>query len=113
MVIEAALESVEYPRISTLQKSPGSRLGLIKTRDMRRYEEMEIKQGRIAMLATLHVIVTEAGIRRPSPTNHPDWANRQQTFSIQKAASPRQTLTPPPPRGHHLDSSSWRELGVC
>jgi hypothetical protein len=40
-------------------------LGLIKTRDMRRYEEMEIKQGRIAMLATLHVIVTEAGIRWP------------------------------------------------
>jgi len=40
-------------------------LGLIKTRDMRRYEEMEIKQGRIAMLATVHVIVTEAGIRWP------------------------------------------------
>ena len=30
-------------------------LGLITTRDMRRYEEMEIKQGRIAMLATIHV----------------------------------------------------------
>jgi len=40
-------------------------LGLITTRDMRRYEEMEIKQGRIAMLATIHVIVTEAGIRWP------------------------------------------------
>merc|ERR1719473_1250778 len=40
-------------------------LGLITTRDMRRYEEMEIKQGRIAMLATIHVIVTEAGFRWP------------------------------------------------
>jgi len=40
-------------------------LGLITTRDMRRYEEMEIKQGRIAMLATIHVIVTEAGLRWP------------------------------------------------
>jgi len=40
-------------------------LGLINKRDMRRYEEMEIKQGRIAMLATIHVIVTEAGIRWP------------------------------------------------
>jgi light-harvesting complex I chlorophyll a/b binding protein 1 len=31
----------------------------------RRYTEMEIKHGRIAMLATLGVIVTEAGIRFP------------------------------------------------
>ena len=59
---------------------PGNRLGLIKTRDMRRYEEMEIKQGRIAMLATLHVIVTEAGIRRPAPGNHPDSGNPKQTL---------------------------------
>jgi len=40
-------------------------LGLIGTKDMRRFEEMEIKHGRIAMAATLHVIVTEAGIRFP------------------------------------------------
>ena len=40
-------------------------LGLIETKDMRRFEEMEIKHGRIAMAATLHVIVTEAGIRFP------------------------------------------------
>jgi len=31
----------------------------------RRFQEMEIKHGRIAMAATLHVILTEAGIRWP------------------------------------------------
>jgi len=38
-------------------------LGLIETRDMRRYEIMEIKHGRAAMLAFLHVIHIEAGVR--------------------------------------------------
>merc|ERR1719284_51919 len=38
-------------------------LGLIETRDMRRYEIMEIKHGRAAMLGFLHVIHTEAGVR--------------------------------------------------
>jgi len=41
-------EPVEYPR-----------------RSYRRYVELEIKHGRIAMLATLGVITTEAGIRFP------------------------------------------------
>merc|ERR550514_2039381 len=40
-------------------------LGLIETRDMRRYEVMEIKHGRAAMLAFLHVIHVEAGVRFP------------------------------------------------
>merc|ERR1712087_494026 len=40
-------------------------LGLIETRDMRRYEIMEIKHGRAAMLGFLHVIAIEAGIRVP------------------------------------------------
>ena len=40
-------------------------LGLIETRDMRRYEIMEIKQGRAAMLGFLHIIAIEAGIRVP------------------------------------------------
>merc|ERR1719440_1554139 len=38
-------------------------LGLIETRDMRRYEVMEIKHGRAAMLGFLHVISIEAGVR--------------------------------------------------
>jgi hypothetical protein len=40
-------------------------LGLIETKDMRRYEVMEIKHGRAAMLAFLHVIHVEAGVRFP------------------------------------------------
>merc|ERR1712137_61115 len=40
-------------------------LGLIETRDMRRYEIMEIKHGRAAMLGFLHVIAIEAGVRVP------------------------------------------------
>merc|ERR1719443_173361 len=40
-------------------------LGLIDTRDMFRYEVMEIKHGRAAMLGFLHVILIEAGIRFP------------------------------------------------
>ena len=46
-------------------------LGLIETRDMRRYEIMEIKHGRAAMLGFIHVILTEGGARFPgylSPT---------------------------------------------
>merc|ERR1719379_1396223 len=46
-------------------------LGLIAKRDMRRYEVMEIKHGRAAMLGFVHVILTEAGARFPgylSPT---------------------------------------------
>jgi hypothetical protein len=40
-------------------------LGLIETKDMRRWEIMEIKHGRAAMLAFLHVIHVEAGVRFP------------------------------------------------
>merc|ERR1711959_603888 len=40
-------------------------LGYIDSRDMRRYEEMEIKHGRAAMFGFTHVIVTEAGLRFP------------------------------------------------
>merc|ERR1719510_925203 len=40
-------------------------LGLIETRNMRRYEIMEIKHGRAAMLGFLHVIAIEAGVRVP------------------------------------------------
>merc|ERR1719213_812324 len=47
-------------------------LGLIGTRDMRRYEVMEIKHGRAAMLAFLNIITLQAGYRFPgniSPSN--------------------------------------------
>merc|ERR1711939_409405 len=40
-------------------------LGLIETRDMRRYEIMEVKHGRAAMLGFLHVLFIEAGVRIP------------------------------------------------
>merc|ERR1712072_60366 len=40
-------------------------LGLIEKRDMRRYEVMEIKHGRAAMLAFTHVIHVESGVRFP------------------------------------------------
>ena len=41
-------------------------LGLIETRDMARYEIMEIKHGRAAMLGFLHVILIEAGAKFPT-----------------------------------------------
>merc|ERR1719443_2210927 len=40
-------------------------LGLIETKDMRRYEIMEIKHGRAAMLGFLHIILIHAGVRLP------------------------------------------------
>ena len=53
-------------------------LGLIETRDMRRYEIMEIKHGRAAMLGFLHVILIHAGVRFPgylSPTQELKFAD--------------------------------------
>jgi hypothetical protein len=46
-------------------------LGLISKKDMRRYEVMEVKHGRAAMLGFLHVVLIQAGARFPgyiSPT---------------------------------------------
>ena len=40
-------------------------LGLISKRDMRRYEIMEIKHGRAAMLGFIHTVLIEAGARWP------------------------------------------------
>ena len=40
-------------------------LGLIAKRDMRRYEIMEIKHGRAAMLGFIHTILIHAGVRFP------------------------------------------------
>merc|ERR1711924_425146 len=41
-------------------------LGLIETRDMARYEIMEIKHGRAAMLGFLHTVLVEAGLKFPT-----------------------------------------------
>ena len=57
-------------------------LGLIQTKDMRRFEEMEIKHGRFAMAATLHVLVTVAGFRFPGYLSPP-------TRKGQRSCSPR------------------------
>jgi len=46
-------------------------LGLISKKDMRRYEVMEVKHGRAAMLGFLHIVLIQAGARFPgyiSPT---------------------------------------------
>merc|ERR1719331_3601001 len=40
-------------------------LGLIEKRDMRRYEIMEIKHGRAAMLGFVHILAIHAGVRLP------------------------------------------------
>jgi len=45
-------------------------LGLIETRDLARYEIMEIKHGRAAMLGFLHVISVEAGAKNPTDECH-------------------------------------------
>ena len=53
-------------------------LGLIETRDMRRYEIMEIKHGRAAMLGFIHVVLIHAGVRFPgylSPTQELKFAD--------------------------------------
>jgi len=53
-------------------------LGLIEKRDMRRYEIMEIKHGRAAMLGFVHVILIHAGVRFPgylSPTQELKFAD--------------------------------------
>ena len=41
-------------------------LGLIDTRDMERYEIMEIKHGRAGMLGFLHVLAIESGLKFPT-----------------------------------------------
>ena len=53
-------------------------LGLIEKRDMRRYEIMEIKHGRAAMLGFIHVVLIHAGVRFPgylSPTQELKFAD--------------------------------------
>merc|ERR1719181_2593279 len=53
-------------------------LGLIEKRDMRRYEIMEIKHGRSAMLGFVHIVLIHAGVRFPgylSPTQELKFAD--------------------------------------
>jgi len=47
-------------------------LGLIESRDMRRYTIMEIKHGRAAMLGFLHVIAIEVSMQKQPIRAHAD-----------------------------------------
>jgi hypothetical protein len=51
-------------------------LGLIETKDMRRFEIMEIKHGRAAMLGFLHVVLIHAGVRLPGYLSFVNGAQR-------------------------------------
>jgi len=63
-------------------------LGLIESKDMRRFEIMEIKHGRAAMLGFLHVVLTHAGVRLPG------------YLSIVQGAHPPKPLLFRPPSAH-------------
>merc|ERR1719183_2407255 len=70
-------------------------LGLIDSRDMGRYQTMEIKHGRAAMLGFLHVVVVEAGIKIPTEGwLQTRWrATRAPTRSRTSARRPAATTT--------------------
>ena len=52
-------------------------LGLIESRNMARYEIMEIKHGRAAMLGFLHVIAVEAGAKIPTEECLPEFVSME------------------------------------
>merc|ERR1740130_1685408 len=81
-------------------------LGLIETRDMRRYEIMEIKHGRAAMLGFLHVIAIEAGIRVPGYLS----TSQNLKFSAVPAPRPRPSSKRVPFLGN---AAWWRPLADC
>merc|ERR1719269_281383 len=65
MLALAAIQTTAFqaPALKATPKAVGATM--FEKRDMRRYELMEIKHGRAAMLGFLHVIAIEAGVRVP------------------------------------------------
>ena len=79
-------------------------LGYIDSRDMRRYEEMEIKHGRAAMLGFLHVILTEAGLRFPGYLSDGTFGGAPIKFADVPAGAINTVLAIP--------GSSWAQI-IC
>ena len=79
-------------------------LGLIETRDMRRYEIMEIKHGRAAMLGFTHVILTEAGLRFPGYLSDGTFGGAPIKFADVPAGAINTVLAIP--------GSSWAQI-IC
>ena len=68
-------------------------LGLISKRDMRRYEIMEIKHGRAAMLGFIHTVLIEAGARWPG------YISPSSGAPPEPPRHPRPRVPPPRPGG--------------
>ena len=88
-------------------------LGLIETKDMRRFEIMEIKHGRAAMLGFLHIVLIHAGVRLPGYLSIVQGARTSTPLALDELP-PAAAVTPAPrarlpPRS--LDASS-RPLSV-
>ena len=79
-------------------------LGYIDSRDMRRYEEMEIKHGRAAMLGFTHVILTEAGLRFPGYLSDGTFGGAPIKFADVPAGAINTVLAIP--------GSSWAQI-IC
>jgi hypothetical protein len=79
-------------------------LGYIDSRDMRRYEEMEIKHGRAAMLGFLHVVLTEAGLRFPGYLSDGTFGGAPIKFADVPAGAINTVLAIP--------GSSWAQI-IC
>merc|ERR1712216_848401 len=82
----------------------GDPLGYIDSRDMRRYEEMEIKHGRAAMLGFTHVILTEAGLRFPGYLSDGTFGGAPIKFADVPAGAINTVLAIP--------GSSWAQI-IC
>merc|ERR1719331_1200499 len=71
---------------------------------MRRYEEMEIKHGRAAMLGFTHVILTEAGLRFPGYLSDGTFGGAPIKFADVPASAINTVLAIP--------GSSWAQI-IC
>merc|ERR1712167_148388 len=82
-------------------------LGLIETRDMRRYEIMEIKHGRAAMLGFLGVVATEGPSFPwlPLPFLRPQVLRHARRCSRFLGSTPRRWMAAD--HDHHLHDGDW------